>query len=201
MHPPTDRGAASRHVRLLAILPTYVSALLPGAQSFVVIRTLRLLRVFRIFKLARFLGEAEVLASAVRRGRHKITVFLGTVLILVTILGTAMYLIEGEAHGFSSIPRSVYWAIVTMTTVGYGDIVPETLAGQILSSLIRILGYSILAGPTGIVTAEIVDAAAARRAGITTRVCVRCLHDGHEPRAKFCKDCGAQLPLYEPGSA
>jgi len=184
-------------VDLLAILPTYVSALFPGAQSLAVVRALRLLRVFRVFKLARFLGEAEILAGAIRRSRHKIAVFLGTVLILVTILGTAMYLIEGEASGFDSIPRSIYWAIVTMTTVGYGDITPRTVPGQALASFVMILGYSILAVPTGIVTAEIVDAAASSRVGITTRVCVQCLGEGHARGAKFCKDCGAELPPYE----
>ena len=184
-------------VDLLAIVPTYVSALLPGAQSLAVIRALRLLRIFRVFKLGRFLGEAHVLSTAVHRSRHKITVVRGTLLILVTILGTAMYLIEGEAHGFTSIPLAVYWAIVTMTTVGYGDIAPQTVLGQALASVVMVLGYSILAVPTGIVTAEIVDAAASRRAPITTRVCVRCLSEGHEAFAKFCKDCGAELPAYE----
>lgn len=184
-------------VDVLAILPTYVSALLPGAQSLAVIRALRLLRIFRVFKLGRFLGEARVLATAIRRSRHKVVVFLGTVFILVIILGTAMYLIEGEQNGFTSIPRAVYWAIVTMTTVGYGDIAPQTVVGQALASLVMILGYSILAVPTGIVTAEIVDAAALRRSHITTRVCMSCLSEGHEPGARFCKDCGHALPPYE----
>ena len=177
-------------VDLLAIAPTYVSVLFPGAESLLVIRALRLLRIFRIFKLGRFLGEATLLTQALRRSRHKVMVFLGTVLILVTILGTAMYLIEGEENGFTSIPRSVYWAIVTMTTVGYGDIAPQTVLGQALASLVMILGYSILAVPTGIVTAEIVETAASQRSGITTRVCMRCLSEGHAPEATFCKDCG-----------
>ncbi|MDJ0852802.1 MAG: ion transporter [Myxococcota bacterium] len=179
-------------VDLLAILPTYLSLLLPGAESLLVIRGLRLLRIFRVFKLGRFLGEASLLTSALRSSRHKVTVFLGTVLILVTILGAAMYLIEGEESGFTSIPISVYWAIVTMTTVGYGDIAPVTVAGRTLASLVMVLGYSIIAVPTGIVTAEIVETAAASRR-VTTRHCGSCMSEGHEPSARFCKDCGAEL--------
>ncbi len=184
-------------VDLLAVVPTYASVLVPGAESFAVIRALRLLRIFRVFKLGRFMGEAALLSTALGRSRHKITVFLGTVMILVTILGAAMYLIEGEANGFTSIPRSVYWAIVTMTTVGYGDVAPQTVPGQALASLVMILGYSILAVPTGIVTAEIVESAASHRAGITTRVCVACLSEGHDANARYCKDCGAALERYE----
>jgi voltage-gated potassium channel len=183
-------------VDVLAILPTYASVLVPGAESMLVIRTLRLLRIFRVFKLGRFLGEADLLSSALSRSRHKIIVFLGTVLILVTILGAAMYLLEGEANGFTSIPRAVYWAVVTMTTVGYGDIAPQTVPGQTLAALVMVLGYSILAVPTGIVTAEIVDAATSARLKITTRSCPGCLSEGHEPSARFCKDCGAPLPPY-----
>jgi voltage-gated potassium channel len=120
-------------------------------------------------------------------------VFLGTVLIIVTILGTLMYLIEGEAHGFTSIPVAIYWAIVTLTTVGYGDVVPQTLAGKALASVAMIMGYSILAVPTGILTAEIVEAARVRREPITTRVCPSCLSEGHAPDAAFCRHCGARL--------
>ena len=178
-------------VDMLAILPTYLAFLVPGAESMLVIRGLRLLRIFRVFKLGRFLGEASILSMALRSSRHKVTVFLGTVLILVTILGSAMYLIEGEEHGFTSIPISVYWAIVTMTTVGFGDIVPQTVPGRVLASLVMILGYSIIAVPTGIVTAEIVETAAGRR--ITTRLCPSCMSEGHLPDARFCKDCGAAL--------
>ena len=179
-------------VDLLAIAPTYLSLLIPGAQSLLVIRALRLLRIFRVFKLGRFLGEANLLSGAMRSSRHKVIIFLGTVLILVTILGAAMYLIEGEEHGFTSIPLSVYWAIVTMTTVGYGDIAPHTVPGQILASLVMILGYSIIAVPTGIVTAELVDAAYHSRAP-TTRTCPHCMSEGHEIDASFCKDCGQSL--------
>ena len=177
-------------VDLLAILPTYLSLLIPGAQSLLVIRALRLLRIFRVFKLARFLGEATLLSEALRSSRHKVTVFIGTVFILVTILGSAMYLIEGEASGFTSIPRGVYWAVVTMTTVGYGDLAPQTVAGQTLAAAIMILGYSIIAVPTGIVTSEILEAA---RRPVTTRVCPSCMSEGHEYTALHCKDCGEPL--------
>jgi voltage-gated potassium channel len=185
-------------VDLIAILPTYLSLLIPGAESVLVIRGLRLLRIFRVFKLGRFLGEASLLTRALASSRHKVTVFLGTILILVTILGTAMYLIEGEEHGFTSIPLAVYWSIVTMTTVGYGDLAPQTVAGKTLASLVMILGYSIIAVPTGIVTAEIVESAVAARR-VTTRCCPNCMSEGHEPDARFCKDCGASLEPAQSG--
>jgi voltage-gated potassium channel len=181
-------------VDLLAILPTYLSLLIPGAQSMIVIRGLRLLRVFRVFKLGQFLGEASLLRNALASSRHKITVFLGTITILVTILGTAMYLIEGEENGFTSIPTAIYWAIVTMTTVGYGDMAPATVSGKVLASIVMILGYSIIAVPTGIVTAEIVEGAAASRR-ITTRSCPGCLSEGHDRDAAYCKDCAAPLEI------
>lgn len=183
-------------VDLLAVVPTYASLLAPGAESLIVIRALRLLRIFRVFKLGRFVGELAILTTALARSRHKVSVFLGTVIILVTILGTVMYLVEGEEHGFTSIPVSIYWAIVTMTTVGYGDVVPQTVAGKMLASLAMILGYSILAVPTGIVTAEIVEAAQHGARSITTRVCPACLTEGHAPRSRFCRDCGQRLPRY-----
>jgi len=181
-------------VDLLAVLPTYLSLLIPGAQSMIVIRGLRLLRIFRVFKLGQFLGEASLLQSALASSRHKITVFLGTITILVTILGAAMYLIEGAEHGFTSIPVAIYWSIVTMTTVGYGDLAPVTVAGKILASIVMIMGYSIIAVPTGIVTAEIVEGAAAARR-ITTRSCPNCLSEGHDRSATYCKDCAAPLEV------
>lgn len=184
-------------VDLLAILPTYLSLLIPGAESLLVVRGLRLLRVFRVFKLGRFLGEASLLREALASSRHKIIVFVGTVAILVTILGTAMYMIEGPAHGFTSIPVAVYWSIVTMTTVGYGDLAPQTPLGKMFASLVMILGYGIIAVPTGIVTAEIVDAATSRP--ITARVCPACFTEGHDRRASYCQDCGA--PLATPSGA
>jgi voltage-gated potassium channel len=177
-------------VDLLAILPTYLSLILPGSQSLLVIRSLRLLRVFRVFKLARFLREANVLLSALQAGSRKVLVFLGTVLVLVAILGSAMYIIEGEQNGFASIPLAMYWAIVTMTTVGYGDIVPQTAAGKLVSTFVMIIGYSIIAIPTGIVTAEIIHAG---RPQVTTRHCPECLTEGHEQAARFCKNCGAPM--------
>jgi voltage-gated potassium channel len=183
-------------VDLLAILPSFVSLLLPGAQSLLVIRALRLLRIFRVFKLGRFLGEVNVLSIALTGSRHKITIFLGTVLILVTILGTLMYLIEGGENGFRSIPQSVYWAIVTMTTVGYGDITPQTWVGQFLSAIVMILGYSILAVPTGILTAEIVEAMQ-QPSAITTRSCPHCMSEGHLYSSEFCRDCGEALTVDE----
>jgi voltage-gated potassium channel len=179
-------------VDLLAVLPTYLSLLLPGAEHLLVIRGLRLLRIFRVFKLGRFLGEASILRKALADSRHKVTVFLGTIAILVTILGTAMYLIEGGGNGFTSIPISIYWAVVTMTTVGYGDIAPQTVAGKALAAVVMILGYSIIAVPTGIVTAEIVESAVAARK-VSTRCCPQCMAEGHDTDASFCKACGASL--------
>ncbi len=181
-------------VDLLAILPTYLSLFFPGAESMIVIRGLRLLRIFRVFKLGQFLGEASQLRGALAASRHKITVFLGTISILVTILGAAMYLIEGEENGFTSIPVAIYWAIVTMTTVGYGDIAPITVSGKLLASLVMIMGYSIIAVPTGIVTAEIVEGAAKSRR-ITTRSCPNCLSEGHARSANYCRDCGTSLEV------
>ena len=180
-------------VDLLAILPTYLSLLFPGTEMLLVIRGLRLLRIFRVFKLGRFLGEASILRKALADSRHKITVFLGTVTILVTLLGTAMYLIEGPEHGFTSIPTAVYWAVVTMTTVGYGDIAPQTVPGKALAAMVMILGYSIIAVPTGIVTAEIVETAAASRGKVTTRCCPHCMAEGHDADADYCKACGGEL--------
>ncbi len=179
-------------VDLLAILPSYLSMLLPGAHSMLVIRALRLLRIFRVFKLGRFLGEQNLLLTSLRMSGAKVLVFLATVLILDLIVGSAMYLIEGEASGFTSIPISMYWAIVTMTTVGYGDIAPVTPVGQILAAVVMILGYSIIAVPTGIITAGIVDAARMPTA-ITTRSCRHCTTEGHLPTARYCWDCGGRL--------
>jgi voltage-gated potassium channel len=138
-------------VDLLSIVPTYLAVAVPETQSFMVIRAIRLLRVFRILKAAQFLSEAQVLTTALRTSRRKITVFLGGIATVILIAGTLMYVIEGEEHGFSSIPRSMYWAVVTVTTVGYGDIAPHTPLGQLVASLLMILGYAIIAVPTGIV--------------------------------------------------
>jgi voltage-gated potassium channel len=176
-------------IDLLAVVPTYLSLFLAGAQTLLIIRILRLLRIFRVFKLARFLGEGRVLWSALKASRHKIVVFLAGVLGIVCIMGTLMYLIEGPEHGFTSIPRAVYWAIVTMTTVGYGDIAPRTVAGQAIAALVMIMGYAIIAVPTGIVSVEM--AQATRK--VTTQACPSCSAEGHDPDAAHCKHCGAKL--------
>ncbi len=177
-------------VDLLAILPTYFSILLPGSQYLLVIRILRVLRIFRVFKLVQYLGEASLLMQALRASRRKITVFLFTVLTLVCIFGSFMYLIEDASSGFTSIPRSIYWSIVTLTTVGYGDISPQTNFGQLIASIIMIIGYSILAVPTGIVTVEMSQAF---KKNITTQACPDCSLEGHDRDASYCKFCGAKL--------
>lgn len=178
-------------VDILSILPTYLSLIIAGSHYLLIIRTLRLLRIFRIFKLVRFVGEADILKSALAASMHKIIVFFGAVLCIVMITGTIMYLIEGPVNGFTSIPTSVYWAIVTLTTVGYGDIAPQTIAGQFFASFIMILGYAIIAVPTGIVTAEI---ASANRRNLYAATCPGCGNDDIDKDANFCKRCGTELP-------
>lgn len=175
-------------VDLLAILPTYLSLFFTGSQYFLVVRALRLLRVFRVLKLARFVGQADVLTRALRASREKITVFVITVLTLVLIIGAVMFLVEGPEHGFSDIPTSVYWAIVTLTTVGYGDISPQTPLGKFLASLVMILGYGIIAVPTGIVSVEL-----SRAERQPPRRCPGCGLTQHDADARFCKRCGAAL--------
>lgn len=178
-------------IDILSFLPAYLALVFPPAQALLVIRSIRLLRIFRIFKLTRFVGESQNLMSALRASRHKIIVFLITVVTSVIIAGTLMYLIEGPENGFTSIPRSIYWAIVTMTTVGYGDIAPNTTLGQTLASLIMIMGYGILAVPTGIVSAEMIQQK--QRTTITTQVCPHCLGEGHDADAVYCKYCSGKL--------
>jgi voltage-gated potassium channel len=180
-------------IDLLAILPTYLAILLPGAQSLMAVRALRLIRVFRIFKMAEYVGESRVLVTALRASRPKIVVFLVAVTTVVVVIGAVMYLVEGPEHGFTSIPTSVYWAIVTMTTVGYGDIAPQTPAGKAIASFIMVLGYGIIAVPTGIVTSELTIARSGRRPETGGRSCTACGVGGHEPEAAFCKRCGAVL--------
>jgi len=194
----------------LAILPTYLSIVLVGSQYLLVIRSLRLLRVFRVLKAARYLGQAGVLVRALRASREKITVFLVTVLTLVLIIGSAMYLIEGPRNGFDSIPVAIYWAIVTLTTVGYGDIAPGTPVGKVLAGAVMILGYAIIAVPTGIVTSELTRASvwesrpaptadpglapgAGEGSGGAPR-CDACGAGGHAADAAYCRRCGAPLP-------
>lgn len=178
-------------VDLLAIIPSYLSILYPGAHSLLVFRALRLLRIFRIFKLTHFLSEMQFLSVAIRGSLRKITIFMLIVLSLVIILGSVMYLVEDGEHGFSSIPDSIYWAIVTITTVGYGDISPVTPLGKFIASVIMLLGYGIIAVPTGIVTTEM--ALAVRKKSQKNEVCPRCGKEGHDSDAKYCKYCGELL--------
>lgn len=183
-------------IDLLSILPTYLAIFIVGAQGLVVIRALRLLRVFRILKLSRYVSESRVILLALRNSRVKIGVFLYSVVMIVIIIGTVMYLVEGEEYGFTSIPKSIYWAIVTLTTVGYGDIAPQTPMGQVLASFVMIMGYAIIAVPTGIVTSEF--ALVGQRKQLTTQVCPACLKEGHDHDADFCKFCSSELnPEYE----
>jgi len=178
-------------IDLLAILPTYVSLVIPGGQFLAVIRIMRIMRVFRVLKLVQYVGEASELATALRAARYKISIFLLAVISIVVVVGSLMYMVEGPASGFTSIPRSTYWAIVTLTTVGYGDITPVTPVGQALASLVMIMGYGIIAVPTGIVTAEMVGAR--RDVGGNARVCNSCEHVEPDQEARFCRRCGASL--------
>lgn len=175
-------------VDLLSILPSYIGLFLPGGQFFMVIRILRLLRVFRILKLVQYVGESNYLQKALWASRRKIAVFLLSVFLLMVIFGSVMYIVEGAENGFTSIPRSIYWAIVTMTTVGYGDISPKTNLGQAIASFVMILGYGIIAIPTGIVTAELTS-----KQNISTQTCPECGGEGHDVDATHCKFCGAVL--------
>ena len=176
-------------IDLLAVIPTYLSLFVPGGQVITVVRILRVLRVFRILKLAHYVGEAGVLVRALRASRYKITVFVLTIVTLTIIVGSLMYLIEGPSNGFTSIPRGVYWGIVTLTTVGFGDITPRTPWGQALASAVMIMGYGIIAVPTGIVTAELVYSA--RTLGGPD--CPGCRRPGHDLDARHCKWCGTSL--------
>lgn len=178
-------------VDLLSIVPTYLAVLFTGSQSLMVIRALRILRIFRVLKLAQFLSEAHLLMRAMSASRHKITVFLGGVLCVVVIVGALMHFVEGAEHGFTSIPQSMYWAIVTMTTVGYGDIAPETPLGQTIAAMLMVLGYGVIAVPTGIVSAELVHAG---RSEAERRICERCGLEGHEVDSLHCRRCGSALP-------
>ncbi|MBT8203018.1 MAG: ion transporter [Acidimicrobiia bacterium] len=175
-------------VDLLAILPVYVSLLLPGAQSLLVIRSLRLLRVFRILKMARFISEANYLVQAIKASSRKIIVFLIVVLLINVIVGSTMYLIEGPANGYDSMFRGLYWSIVTMSTVGFGDIAPSTPLGQVLAAMLMIVGYSVIAVPTGIVSAEVASARRPRQ-----EACRNCGSAVHSETARFCDACGIEL--------
>jgi voltage-gated potassium channel len=179
-------------VDLLAILPAYAGIVFAGGQYFLVLRVLRLLRIFRIFKLARFLSGAQLLSSAIGAARYKIAVFLFTVVTIIIIVGALMYVIEGGKNGFTSIPVSMYWAVVTLTTVGYGDVAPVTTLGRFVASLVMILGYGIIAVPTGIVTTELVNAAR-RPEEVSGQACPSCSAEGHRVGARYCFRCGSVL--------
>lgn len=177
-------------IDFFSTIPKYLSIFFTGTHSLLALRALRLLRIFRILKLTQFIGESNKFIRALNVGKTKIAVFLFFVLILCIILGTIMYLIEGSDNGFTSIPRSVYWAIVTLTTVGYGDIAPNTSFGQFLASIIMILGYAIIAIPTGIISSEMTKA---QDLQLNTQSCPNCSYDKHSDRAEYCNRCGAKL--------
>lgn len=179
-------------VDLMAILPTYLGLVFDQATFLLTIRALRLLRMFRVLKLARYIKEATILLRALQHSKHKIIVFFGAVFTLVLILGSILYLVEGEQNGFTSIPQSIYWAIVTITTVGYGDIAPATVLGKIVASVAMLTGYSIIAVPTGIITVEIGRAAKVSQANKQVS-CTNCGHRQHDKDARYCKICGTKL--------
>lgn len=181
-------------VDVLAILPTYLSLFMIGSQHLIIIRALRLIRIFRIFKMGHFLLEGTIILGALRRSRAKITVFMTFVLLMILIFGSLMYVIEGGSNsGFTNIPRSVYWAIVTLTTVGYGDVTPVTALGQFLSAALMITGYAVIAVPTGIVSAEMVSYQKKAKEALSTQACEHCSREGHDADAKYCKYCGELL--------
>lgn len=178
-------------VDLLSILPMYLSIFLAGAQSLLVFRALRLLRIFRIFRLSHFLSEMSFLREAVKSAAKKISIFMLVVIAIVIILGSVMYIVETDQSGFTSIPQSIYWAIVTITTVGYGDMTPESTAGKLIASLIMLIGYCIIAVPTGIITTEIALTSRSQKKG--SEACPGCGKEGHDENAVYCKFCGEKL--------
>jgi len=181
-------------IDLLATLPTYIGLIASGGSSLLIIRALRLLRIFRVFKLSRYTVAGSIISRSLAASKAKIGVFLVAVSTIIIIIGTLMYLIEGSENGFTSIPRGIYWTVVTITTVGYGDIAPVTGLGQFIASLTMLTGYAIIAVPTGIVSAEMNYQQRLMRKGETdTRTCSECLSKGHEENASYCKFCGARL--------
>ena len=182
-------------IDLLAILPTYLSLVVAGTHSLMVIRALRLLRVFRIFKMVGFLNQGSFILRSLKASRDKIFIFLFFIFLMVNILGSLMYFVEGGSNsGFDSIPRSIYWAIVTMTTVGYGDISPQTNLGQFLAALVMVLGYAVIAVPTGIVSSEMYSEAK-KKEDITSQVCMNCGREGHDSDAAYCKYCAGKIDI------
>ena len=182
-------------IDLISILPTYLAVIFPEFHFLIDVRLLRMLRVFRILKIPRYFDESQVLWSALQNSRHKILIFLGTVVIMSVILGTIMYIVEGPEHGFTSIPVGMYWSIVTLTTTGYGDIHPQTPLGQLITSFAMLMGYGIIALPTGIIGIEL--AMTMLKTTTTNRQCDFCLTQGHEADAMFCKNCGEKLSPYQ----
>lgn len=194
-HPLRYARSAYGIIDLLSVIPTYLAVLVPGLHALIDVRVLRLLRVFRIFKLGAYVAEFTLLTRALAASRHKIFIFLAFVMMVVLIMGTLMYVVEGPDNGFTNIPVSVYWAITTMTTVGFGDITPKTDIGRLIASLMMLLGWGTLAVPTGIVTAEFTAQRFPRET--TTRTCHECLSEGHLPSSRYCRDCGALLPPWQ----
>ncbi len=179
-------------IDFFSVIPAYLGFFIIGGSSgLTIIRSLRLLRIFRIFKLSRYVSESQALIKALLSSRHKIGIFFFFVIMIVIILGTIMYIVESKESGFTSIPQSIYWAVVTLTTVGYGDIAPATALGKFIASVVMILGYAIIAVPTGIVTSEISKYQKEKK--ITTQVCPNCLKEGHDIDAEFCKFCGTKI--------
>ncbi|SDL38525.1 voltage-gated potassium channel [Modicisalibacter muralis] len=183
-------------IDLLSILPTWLGLLIPGAQSLLVVRVLRVLRVFRVLRLMEFVSEGRILMQALQRSQRKVLLFLSTILMLVVVFGSLVYLIEPPESGFTSIPKALYWAIVTLTTVGYGDIAPITPLGQFVSSIVMILGYAILAVPTGVFSAEMIRSVREER--YSDEACPGCGHEGHERDARYCRRCGSWLDEEHP---
>jgi voltage-gated potassium channel len=178
-------------VDLLAILPSYLALVIPGANSLLVVRLIRILRIFRVLRLLQFLSEANVLARSLRNSRRKIFVFFSLMLVLMTVFGCLMYVIEGPVHGFRTIPESIYWAIVTITTVGYGDVVPHTPLGRSIAAAGMLIGYAIIAVPTGIITAELAHEIGREKSRVN---CGNCERSGHDLDARYCKYCGTRFP-------
>lgn len=177
-------------VDLLAVVPTWASFLVPGAQGLLAIRILRLLRVFRVFKVSAYVEESSALWRALRASRRKIEIFLFTIANVVVVVGAVMHVVEGPEHGFTDIPTGIYWAVVTLTTVGYGDVAPETPVGRAVSVVVMLLGYGIIAVPTGLVTAELMRGG---HGPVSTQACPACSAEGHEIDAVFCRRCGSRL--------
>ncbi|RYF43717.1 MAG: ion transporter [Comamonadaceae bacterium] len=189
-------------VDLLAVMPTYLALFFPELHALIDVRILRLLRIFRIFRLTAYVAEYQMMGEALAASRRKILVFLSAVLMVVLVLGTLLYVVEGPKHGFTDIPTSVYWAITTITTVGFGDITPKTDFGRLIASVMMLLGWGTLAVPTGIVTAEMTARRHARPlAAGAARACGKCGSSGYGPEANFCQQCGAGLPFQGPREA